>query len=488
MKYFYVLLISAFTLLNAQTDIELSNLELSEAQVISMEHVENKLYMITYSYKSIAKLDVYDLENKTITQGFLDKEGLKVTFGNGNLFKDIQNNLFIGDVNNLYIIDKYNNLTNLYEGNKTEDSSYFEIKSFTQDNEGNVYFLKSNYKMLVKNENGPGSFGVSNIEIWKIDINRKLHFIKRIENAGSIKNDIYYHDNKLFFSVFATNFHLYSIDLNSDLLEKYDMKKINIPMLENFGNSEIKTINIEKIFLFQDNLYYFTRIVTKGNYNLDCLIRHDYNDNNFKVFAIVNDDINEPFPSILSLNINNDKILLACLDIYGKTRRRFSTFDGSKFEDISYDATIIKPKLITSESLKNVISDFPSLYNYDDSGYYFHIYNGIQLLPNGTLCGATDQGLIMLENFLQTSSSVEKQEINVKTQPNLTNVKNELFIESEFVINSYNVFDINSKILQTESNLNSNNVNLNLEGLTIGIYFIELETQNGSKILKFIKN
>ena len=484
----FILLLFAFLNINAKTEIELSNLKLSNFQVISMERIENKLYMITYSEKSLAKLDVYDLENKTITQGFLDKEGLKVTFGNGNLFKDIQNNLFIGDVNNLYIIDKYNNLTNLYEGHKVEDSSYFEIKSFTQDNEGNVYFLKSNYKILVKNENGPGSFGVSNIEVWKIDINRKLHFIKRIENAGSIKNDIYYHDNKIFFSVNATNFHLYSIDLNSDILEKYDMKKINIPILENFGNSEIKTINIEKILLFQDNLYYFTQITTKGNYNLSCLIRHDYNDNNFKPFVIVNDDINEPFPSILSLNINNGKILMASLDIYGKTRRRFSTFDGSKFEDISYDATIIKPKLITSESMKNVISDFPSLYNYDDSGYYFHFNNGILLLPNGTLCGATDQGLILLDNFLQTSSSVEKQEINVKTQPDLTNVKNELFIESEFIINSYKVLDINSKTIQSQSNLNTNNINLNLENLTIGIYFIELETNEGNTLLKFIKN
>lgn len=488
MKYFYVLLISAFTLLNAQTDIELSNLELSNFQVTSMERVENKLYMITYEINSIAKLDVYDVENKTITQGFLDKEGLKVTFGNGNMFKDIQNNLFIGDVNNLYIIDKYYNLTNLYEGHKVEDSSYFEIKSFTEDNEGNIYFLKRNFKMLVKDENGTGSFGISNVEVWKIDINKKLHFIKRIENVGSIKNDIYYHDNKIFFSVYATNFHLYSLNLNSDLLEKYDMTKINIPMLENFGDSEIKTLNIEKILLFEDNLYYFTQMVTKGNTSLSCLIRHDYKENNFKPFMIVNDDINEPFPRILSLNVNNDKILLASLDIYGKTRRRFSTFDGSKFEDLSYDATIIKPKLLTSESMKKIISDFPSLYNYDDSGSNFYFDNGIQLLQNGTLCGATNQGLIMLENFLQTSSSVEKQEINVKTQPDLTNVKNELFIESEFVINSYNVFDINSKILQTESNLNSNNLNLNLEGLTIGIYFIELETQNGSKILKFIKN
>ena len=140
---------------------------------------------------------------------------------------------------------------------------------------------------------------------------------------------------------------------------------------------EIKTINIEKILLFQDNLYYFTRIVTKGNYNLGCLLRHDYNDNNFKVFAIVNDDVNEPFPWILSLNVNNDKILLASLDIYGKTRRRFSTFDGSKFEDINYDATIIKPKLLTSEFMKKIISDFPSQYNYDDSGnnFFFSEWN-----------------------------------------------------------------------------------------------------------------
>ena len=484
----FILLLFAFLNINAKSDIELSNLELSNFQVISMERVENKLYMITYSKNSLAKLDVYDLENKTITQGFLDKEGLKVTLGNGNMFKDIQNNLYIGDVNNLYIIDKYNNLTNLYEGHQIEDSSHFEIKSFTEDNEGNIYFLKSNYKMIVSNEDGPGSFGVSNVEVWKIDINRKLHFIKLIENAGSVKNDIYYYDNKIFFSVFADDFHLYSINLNSDLLEKYDMRKINIPMLENIGNSEIKTINIEKILLFQDNLYYFTRIVTKGNYNLGCLLRHDYNDNNFKVFAIVNDDVNEPFPWILSLNVNNDKILLASLDIYGKTRRRFSTFDGSKFEDINYDATIIKPKLLTSEFMKKIISDFPSQYNYDDSGNNFFFHNGIILLPNGTLYGATDQGLIVLENFLQPSSSVKTNDFITYTIPELTSVQKELYIESEFVISSYNVFDINSKILQTESNLNSNNVNLNLESLTIGIYFIELETQKGSKVLRFIKN
>lgn len=484
----FILLLFALLNINAKVDIELSNLELSNSQVISMERVENKLYMITYSVNSIAKLDVYDLENKTITQGFLDKEGLKVTFGYGNMFKDFQNNLFIGDVNNLYIIDKYNNLTNLYEDHKVEDSSYFEIKSFTEDNEGNIYFLKRNYKMLVKNENGPGSIGVSNVEVWKIDINKKLHFIRRIEKVGAVKNDIYYHDNKIYFSVFDTDFHLYCLNLSSDLLEKYDMRKINIPMLENIGDSEIKTINVEKILLFQDNLYYFTRIVTKGNYNLDCLIRHDYNDNNFKVFAIVNDDVNEPFPWILSLNVNNDKILLASLDIYGKTRRRFSTFDGSKFEDISYDATIIKPILLTSESMKNTVSKFPSQYNYDDSGNNFFFQNGTILLPNGTLYGATDQGLIVLENFLQPSSSVKTNNFITNTIPELTSVQNELYIESEFVITSYNVFDINSKILQTESNLNSNNINLNLESLTIGIYFIELETQKGSKVLRFIKN
>jgi hypothetical protein len=50
------------------------------------------------------------------------------------------------------------------------------------------------------------------------------------------------------------------------------------------------------------------------------------------------------------------------------------------------------------------------------------------------------------------------------------------------------MYDVNSKTLQTKSNLNSNDIYLNLEDLTVGIYFIELETQKGNKLLKFIKN
>ncbi len=482
-----ILILFAFINLNAQFDIEISHLELSNSQVISMERIENRLFMITYAHNSIAKLDVYDIENNTLINGFLYDEGLRVTFGNSNMFKDSENNLLIGDVNRLYIIDKNNKLTNVFDGYQVEDSSYFEIKSFIEDEDRNIYFLKRNYKMIVSNENGPGSFGISNVEVWKLDITKKLQFITRIENVGAMKNDIYYHDNKIFFSVFSGEFQLFCLNLSTNLLEKYDMKKINIPILENFGKSEIKIINIEKILLFQDNLFYFTQVTTKGNYTLGCLIRHDYEDNNFEVFTIVNDDINEPFPSILSVFVNHDKILLSSVDIYGPTKRRFSAFDGSIFEDIIYDATLNKPKILTSESMKNVISAYPSQYDFK-SGNRFHIHNGMYLIPNGTLIGATNDGLLMLENFLKPSSSVEKLEFNLKTFPELTNVKNELFIESEFNINSYKVFDINSKMIQTQSNLNSNNINLNFEGLTIGIYFIEIETQYGSKLLKFIKN
>ncbi len=482
-----ILFLFAFLHLNAIAEIEVSNLELSNMQVISMERVENRLFLITNAHNSIAKLDVYDIEKNTLTNGFLYDEGLRVTFGNSNMFKDSENNLLIGDVNRLYIIDKNNKLTDVFNGYQVEDSSYFEVKSFTEDEKRNIYFLKRNFKMLVKNENGPGSFGESNVEVWKLDINKKLQFITRIENSGIIKNDIYYHDNKIFFSVFSGEFQLFCLNLSTNLLEKYDLKKIDIPILENFGKSEIKIINIEKILLFQDNLFYFTQVTTKGNYTLGCLIRHDFQFNNFEVFTIVNDDINEPFPSTLCVFKDRDRIILACLDIYGKTRRRFSTFNGKTFEDIDYDATLNKPKLITSESMKNEISAYPSQFNFK-SGKRFHLYHGMYLLPNGTLFGATDQGLIILENFLEPIASVKNKEFIINTIPELTNVKNELFIESEYNINSYKVFDINSKMLQTQSNLNSNNINLNLEGLTIGIYFIEIETQKGSKLLKFIKN
>ena len=106
----------------------------------------------------------------------------------------------------------------------------------------------------------------------------------------------------------------------------------------------------------------------------------------------------------------------------------------------------------------------------------------------GNLYAGTAKGLIYIENFFQNTSSVKQNEIKIMAYPDISNVKGELYLESEFAIKSYKLIDLNSKVILSNSNLNSNTLNLNLENLSTGIYFIVIETQHGSKSLKINKN
>lgn len=141
MKIFIILLI-AFNILNAQTDVQISNIELSRHQVLGLESINNNLYVVSFGGQGSAILDVIDMDKNTIKHDILKSSGENITFGNSNLFKDKTNNLWIGDINRLIKISENGEVSNIYKGVDVPDSTYFEIKSITQDNDNNLYFLK----------------------------------------------------------------------------------------------------------------------------------------------------------------------------------------------------------------------------------------------------------------------------------------------------------------------------------------------------------
>lgn len=485
MKYFYVLLISAFTLLNAQTDVQISNLELSKHQVLGVESINNNLFVVSFGGQGSAILDVINMDKNTIIHDILKDSGENITFGNANMFKDSKNNLWIGDINRLIKITENGEISNIYKGVQVPDSTYFEIKAITEDQLGNLYFLKRNSKILVSGEQSGSKYSwvEADLELVKFD-GLNLNVLKTVDNIGLFEESIYYFNDNLYFSSSL-------LGVKNDVVHIFNLKnknfetiKFNTPTISEIQSlewEEVKEFRINNFFEFNNKLYFSVSINASLSY-FKTFVNFDINSKKMDFISPDRNIEQDMIDGITSYTIFNDRIICSGYTLNGE-ERTFFELKNDKLEPYLLKNNL-NPKIITSSHIYNELNQ--RKINFENVEFAFK--NDMHIDNKGNLYAGTDKGLIFIENFIQLPSSVEKQEINVKTQPDLTNVKNELYIESEFVISSYNIFDINSRILQTESNLNSNNLNLNLEGLTIGIYFIELETQNGSKILKFIKN
>lgn len=478
--YFLILIISTMNLLS-QIHIEKSDLELTHFQINDMIEINNYLFLVTQFENNVA-LEKLDLNNNSMSNDILKESGIKIS-AQATLFKSIDNHLWVGDAGKLLKLNPENNkFTNNFKLDDMKDSTSYRITSITEDEFGNKYCLMWLSKTLyTTNSNGTKfSYQIWNFELYKLE-NEKLKLIYEIENEGFLDCKLYYSKGILYFSTWgAYGCNIYTYDIELQKIQKNELEK---PILKELKEWErIEEYKVLEFFQFDGEIYSIFEI-NAGNKYIKAFAKIDFPKNELEYFTLDRNDEQDLMASIQSYYKNEDKIYCSTDYHYDKSKK-FFVFENESFVPMEFEP--INPiRLITNneryQSLKEYNRlDFLSIYSRIDQGMYIH--------KNGTLYVCTNNGLLKIDNFLEPTSSVEMQEIIIKTIPELVNVKNELYIESEFNINSYKVFDINSKMLQTQSNLNSNNINLSLEGLTIGIYFIEIETQSGSKLLKFIKN
>jgi hypothetical protein len=483
-----VLFILAFTILNAQTDIHISNLELTYHQVIGLEKINNKLYIASYGGGGgPAAIDVYDTEKHHIEHDIFKDSEVKVTFGNTNMFKDTKNNLWIGDINSLYKIDLDGKTVNLYQDIEVPDSTYFEIRSITEDNEGNLYFIKRNSKIHSSTLSNGTRFTheTSTMEIIKYNGN-SLEQLQFFESNGPAFEKIHYFKNKLYFTMLNFEMEMkypgvFTLDLQTNKVESLNFKLPTVEDIKELSWESVRLVQFRSMFEFNNQIYFFVNVEAESNH-FQCFMKYNEVSSKFEYFSMRREERIDGVLGLSSYCVLDDRLFSQRYSLKGQ-QKEFYEFKDDEFVLMEFENELI-PEVITHTARHydiNRMGDYLT-------GAGFSISGNTYINEKGELFSGTIYGLLILKNFLQDVSSVENIEINLKTIPDLTNVKNELFIESEFVINSYKVFNINSKMILTQSNLNSNNINLNLEGLTIGIYFIVLETQYGSKLLKFIKN
>lgn len=484
MKIFIVLLI-AFNILNAQTEVQFSNLELSRHQVLGLESINNNLYVVSFGGQGSAILDVIDMDKNTIKHDILKNSGESITFGNSNLFKDKTNNLWIGDINRLIKITENGEIFNIYKGVDVPDSTYFEIKAITQDNDNNLYFLKMNYKVYMTKKEGNTNYStvVADVEIVKFD-GVNIESLTKIKDVGPIVEDIYYYKNKLYCSMLLLGNKtpkLYTYDLSN---QKFELTNFSLPSnidMPDLAWEKAKMATIESIFEFNNELY-FNVLVDASMSWFNCFAKYNEKSDKFEYFTLPRDEKNDEVLGFTSFEILNDRLFCAGFFKTGK-RRSFFEYKNDKYTEINFENEI-QPYILTASNVKSEIISRNLKFESGEFGFS----NDMHINNQGNLYAGTAKGLIYIENFFQNTSSVKQNEIKIMTYPDISNVKGELYLESEFAIKSYKLIDLNSKVILSNSNLNSNTLNLNLENLSTGIYFVVVETQHGSKSLKINKN
>ncbi len=464
---FFIIMITSLAT-TAQTKLELSDLEISNFQVNETELVNNRIYMATYQNKGIATVDVLDLETNTLEKDFLTKYGAKVTFGNTNMYKDKNDNLWIGDINSLYKIEPSGKFTSFYDGIKLPDSTYFEVKDFTEDNEGNLYFTKLNTKILVSGVDDKGvsySWTEMKVDLIKYD-GKSMNTLHTFDSTSVDFSDIEYYGGKIYCSFFGKNpLRIFDLKSNEVELMNYDMP------FESLDWEEVKYFLANEIFVMNGKLYFFLDV--RATYsNFGAFMTFDPNTNEYEYFSLPrnSDDMIE---SISNFTVVNNAIFCEQL-VYDGKPHKFQKFENGEFSEVEIGH--LSPILITSKAFGK--DQIENDYLYEQMGYY-HIKDGMQITEKGDLYGGTARGLIVLKNFL-TKTSVEDEYItSAAAYPNPTLGNITVSINNKFpssfrheLIAMTGEIILNGELGYIESINNS--FNFDLSSLASGTYIVKI--------------
>jgi hypothetical protein len=472
MKRIIIFLIINISLLLAKTPVNLDENKISHFQVLSMELVDRSLYIATY-FDGNTALDRYDIDDNIVERNVLEKNDANISFGNSNLFCDSKNNLWIGDLNKMFKLEPDGNLVKFFENYEAPDSTYFEIKSFSEDSEGNIIIAKSNSKIIKMGEsNGTGwSFVDSDLDLLKYE-NGNLELLHNFPEIEFKDNKILCHENKVYIpSLFEENIAVF--DLNSNTYEDLIADSLEFPRFE---WEKVKNINFEDVILFNNDIYLVGHLHGQlGNARSFIKINDD---NSFETFTLTRNE-EDYMRNFQSFDITDS--LIICSELTNSyDERSFLIFDGNDFFPIK--ANIDSNSLVTSKQFT------PFALNNDLSleDIRFRFSNGL-VLDDNTLYAGTNAGLIKINNFLAKEEDKDSVELNIeKIQSNINySVKsNYLEVNSLNNINSIRIINLKGEIIYENYNLQSKDAKVNLNGIPRSLYLVEINDNSGNYIIK----
>jgi len=114
-----------------------------------------------------------------------------------------------------------------------------------------------------------------------------------------------------------------------------------------------------------------------------------------------------------------------------------------------------------------------------------------QSIRIGIRCVTPDAYMFMVDDFKVTSSNLKTNEFfsnKFSAYPNPTNNVVNITNSDNILLSEVSITDMNGRIVKTVNTNNLTEVQINVADLTTGVYFMNINTDSGKAVKKFIKN
>jgi hypothetical protein len=122
--------------------------------------------------------------------------------------------------------------------------------------------------------------------------------------------------------------------------------------------------------------------------------------------------------------------------------------------------------------------------------YSLNAYSN-QSIRIGIRCVTADAYMFMVDDFKVTSSNLKTNEFfsnKFSAYPNPTNNVVNITNSDNILLSEVSITDMNGRIVKTVNTNNLTEVQINVADLTTGVYFMNINTDSGKAVKKFIKN
>ena len=186
---------------------------------------------------------------------------------------------------------------------------------------------------------------------------------------------------------------------------------------------------------------------------------------------------------VINLGTTNNELrfwIKSLSDTYGLDKYRVGVYVGTGNPTATADFT--------------VISGVPTLSapygTWEEKIFSLNTYSN-QSIRIGIRCVSADIYMLMMDDFKVTSSNLKAESFfsnKFSTYPNPANTTVTVSNDENLLVTDVNITDINGRTVKSMKVNNLSEVEMNVSELTSGVYFMNVTTDVGKAVKKFIKN
>lgn len=186
---------------------------------------------------------------------------------------------------------------------------------------------------------------------------------------------------------------------------------------------------------------------------------------------------------VLNLGTSNNELRFwskSMSDSYGLEKYRVYVYVGTGTPTLLSQFTLVSGIAVLTAPYGSWLENVIALNAYSN-----------QSIRIGIRCITADAYMFMVDDFKVTSSNLKTNEFfsnKFSAYPNPTNNVVNITNSDNILLSEVSITDMNGRIVKTVNTNNLTEVQINVADLTTGVYFMNINTDSGKAVKKFIKN